>query len=56
MAQTGGNYFYVFAHTLVAPESLADALRRAVSRVDPSQAVYRKGHWRADRRAQWRRR
>jgi predicted lysophospholipase L1 biosynthesis ABC-type transport system permease subunit len=41
IAQTGGNYFYVFAHTSVAPESLADALRRAVSRSDPDQAVYR---------------
>lgn len=41
IAQTGGNYFYVFAKTSVAPESLADALRAAVSRVDPGQAVYR---------------
>ncbi len=41
IAQTGGNYFYVFSQTSVAPESLADALRRAVSRVDPDQAVYR---------------
>jgi|CZKI01.1.fsa_nt_gi putative ABC transport system permease protein len=41
IAQTGGNYFYVFAHTSVAPESLADALRRAVRRADPDQAVYR---------------
>ena len=41
IAQTGGNYFYLVAQTSVAPESLADALRRAVSRVDPNQAVYR---------------
>ena len=41
IAQTGGNYFSVVARTSVAPESLVDALRQAVSRVDPDQAVYR---------------
>lgn len=41
IAQTGGNYFSVVARTSVAPESLVGALRRAVSRVDPDQAVSR---------------
>ncbi|MFI5337042.1 MAG: ADOP family duplicated permease [Opitutales bacterium] len=40
MAQTGGNYFAVVARTSVAPESLVEALRQAVRRVDPDQAVY----------------
>ncbi|MBI2516836.1 MAG: ABC transporter permease [Opitutae bacterium] len=40
MAQTGGNYFALAAYTSVAPETLADELRRAVSRVDPDLAAY----------------
>ena len=40
MAQTGGNYFSVVLRTSVAPDSVADALHRAVARVDPDLAVY----------------
>lgn len=40
MAQTGGNYFAVVAHTSVPAHTLADELRRAVERVDPDLAAY----------------
>ena len=40
MAQTGGNYFAVVVRTSVPPETIGTALREAVRRVDPDQAVY----------------
>jgi putative ABC transport system permease protein len=40
LAQTGGNYLYLAVRTSVAPETLAEPMRQAVSRVDPDLAIY----------------
>jgi predicted permease len=41
ISQKGGNYLYLAVRTSVAPESLSDAARRAVSRIDPDLALTR---------------